>query len=150
MTLKKNLVLVSSLVVLAPAWAIFSKQDRQDVILTIREGQPSISIALPKFSAATPSVQPAADEIYALFTADLKYSRVFQLLPESYYSYIRPLDPANIIFKDWESLNTNILFVGDVSSSENGDLVFQWKLYDVKPGQTIQAKKVQAKPADLR
>jgi TolB protein len=150
MTSKKILVLMSGLVVLAPAWALFSRQDKQDVIMTIREGQPSISIALPKFSAATPSAQAAAEEIFAILTADLKYSRVFQLLPESYYSYIRPLDPANIIFKDWESLNANILFIGDVSSSENGDLVLQWKLYDVKPGQPIQAKKVQAKPADLR
>jgi TolB protein len=143
----KILVLAAGLTALASGWALFSQQD---VVMVIREGQPAVSLALPKFTVATPAVQAAADEIYAILSADLKYSRIFQVLPDSYYSYIRPLDPANILFKDWESINANILFVGDVAATETGDLALTWKLYDVKPGQSIQAKKIQGKPADLR
>jgi TolB protein len=122
---------------------------QKDVTMTIREGMPAINLALPKFTA-TAGAQAAADEIYQIFSADVKYSRMFSPLPASYYSYIRPLDPSNIIFKDWESINANVLFVGDVSEAANGDVVFEWKLYDVKPGQPMKGKRYQARKDDLR
>jgi len=122
---------------------------QKDVTMTIREGMPAINLALPKFTAPA-SVQAAADEIRQILSADIKYSRIFSLLPESYYSYIRPLDPSAILFKEWESINANVLLVGDVSEAANGDVVFEWKLYDVKPGQPMKGKRYQAKRNDLR
>jgi TolB protein len=122
---------------------------QQDVTMTIREGMPAINLALPKFTAG-PGAEAAADEIYKILLADVKYSRIFSPLPESYYSYIRPLDPSNIFFKDWESINANNLLVGSVSVEAGGDVGFEWKLYDVKPGQPMKGKSYKARKEDLR
>jgi len=145
MTMKK--FILYGILILTAAWSLVGQQE---VTMTIKEGMPAISFALPKIFAASPGVQHAADEILQVLGADLKYSRVFQLIPQSFYSYIRPLDPKNIFFKDWESIQANILFVGEVGETSNTDLSFEWKLYDVKPGQPIQGKRYQAKKADLR
>lgn len=133
----------------ALAGAAGAPAPQKDVTMTIREGMPAINLALPKFTAPA-SAQAAADEIRQILSADIKYSRIFSLLPESYYSYIRALDPSAILFKEWESINANILLVGDVSEAANGDVVFEWKLYDVKPGQPMKGKRYQAKRNDLR
>ncbi len=122
---------------------------QQDVTMTIRQGMPAINLALPKFAVGE-GAQAVADEIYGILAADVKYSRIFSLLPESYYSYIRPLDRSNIIFKDWESINANNLLVGSVSLDAGGDVTFEWKLYDVKPGQPMKGKSYKARKEDLR
>jgi len=99
---------------------------QQRVTLTIGEGMPAYPLAIPKFIIhdpspeikASPEVRAAAEEIYQIVRADLKYSRIFNPVPDSYYSWIRPLDPEEIFFKDWESIQAQILFVGEVSQGE--------------------------------
>lgn len=136
---------------LLAGWAAFSSsQAKQDVVLTIRNGMPAISFALPAFSASE-GARTAADQIHAVLEADLKYTRVFQLLPQSYYAYIRALDPRAIQYKDWESINAAVLFTGEVSLAANGDLVFERNFYDVKSKrQILPGKRYQAKASDLR
>ncbi len=118
---------------------------QQDIYITLKEGVPAISLALPNFIPRSPSAQAreAAAEIHQILSADLSYSRIFSLLPKKYYDYIRPLDPDNIFFKDWESIQGNILFVGEVSHSEGEDIVFEGKLYDVKGARFISGKRYQ-------
>jgi TolB protein len=131
-------------------FAAASAASAQDVWMKINEGAPAISFALPKF-AATPAAQAAADEIYAVLEADVQFTRIFQLLPKSYYGYIRPLLEAKApVFKDWESIQTNILFAGTVSESAPGETVFEWYLHDVKSQRLIVGKRYQAKKPDLR
>jgi TolB protein len=65
-------------------------------------------------------------------------------VPKKYHEYIRPLDPKNILFKDWESIQANILLVGEVADGEADDLVFEGKLYDVKAARFIFGKRFQA------
>ncbi len=118
---------------------------QQDIYITLKEGVPAISLALPSFIPRSPSAQArdAAAELHQILSADLSYSRIFSLLPKKYYDYIRPLDPDNIFFKDWESIQGNILFVGEVSNSEGEDIVFEGKLYDVKGARFISGKRYQ-------
>jgi TolB protein len=85
-----------------------------------------------------------AQELHEIISKDLKYSRVFQLLPKSYYSYIRPLNPEEIFFKDWESIQANLLFVGEVPESEGKKFLFEGKIYDVKAGRFIFGKRYQS------
>jgi TolB protein len=132
----------------AAAIAAISAPQR-DVTMTIREGVPAVNLAMPKFPSSA-GVQAAADEIYKILAADMKYSRIFSPIPDSYYSYIRPLDPSNILFKEWESINANVLLVGDVSDAGSGDIGFEWKLYDVKPGQPMKGKGYKARKEDMR
>lgn len=117
---------------------------QQEVYLRISEGVPAITLALPKFivSASSPQAAKAADEIYQVLSDDLKYSRIFQLLPSSYYTYIRPLDPKNIIFKDWESIQARILLVGEASGDKE-NITLEARLYDVRSAKFIMGKRYQ-------
>lgn len=134
--MKKHLYLVLTAGILLFAFLL---PGQQEVYLRLTEGVPAISLAIPKFVArpASGPVAAAAEEIRRILIADLKYSRVFEPLPESYYNYIRPLDPDKVIFKDWESIQAKILFGGEASAAAGEDIVFEGKLYDVRAGKFI-------------
>jgi TolB protein len=125
---------------------------QQEVYLSIRDGMPAIPLAIPEFIVHDPSPanQNAAKDIHQTLQADLKYSRIFQEIPKEYYSYIRPLNPENIFFKDWESISAKILFVGEISEGEGNDVVFEGKVYDVKAGRGIFGKRYQTSRSLLR
>jgi TolB protein len=112
---------------------------QQEVYITLKEGVPAIGLALPNFISRSSSAgtREAAAELYQVVSDDLTYSRIFTLLPKKYYDYIRPLDSSNIYFKDWESIQANILFVGEVTESEGENIVFEGKLYDVKGARNL-------------
>lgn len=137
-----KLPICASLLFLA-SFILFSQQE---VVLTIKEGMPTIPLALPKFIVPTPSpkAKDSAEGIRQILSDDLKYSRIFQLSPESYYSYIRPLNPEKIFFKDWESIQAQILFVGEVRDAEGENILFEGKLYDVKGGRFIFGKRYES------
>jgi TolB protein len=123
---------------------------QQEVNLIIKDGMPAIAFALPPFAASGPAAA-LATEIHDVLEADLKYSRIFQVLPKSYYAYIRTLDPRSIVYKDWESIGAAVLFTGEVSLAAGGDIVFERNFYDVKSQKTIMpGKRYQAKKTDLR
>jgi len=134
---------------LGAAWTFFSQQE---VVITIKEGMPAIPLALPDFTtrSSSPALKEAAAEIRQVLENDLKYTRIFQLLPEAHYSYIRPLNPEKIFFKDWESIQAQILFAGEVSESEGGAVLFEGKLYDVKSERFIVGKRYQSEKKLLR
>ena len=125
---------------------------QQEVVLTIREGMPAIPFALPEFAvrSAEPETKEAAREIHQVLNDDLRYSRIFQLLPRSYYAYIRPLNPDKIYFKEWESIQAALLLAGEVSEGEDGTFVFDAKLYDVRSERFIIGKRYQADKSQLR
>lgn len=141
------------LILLAAALAAFSgipAPGQQDVVITIKEGMPAISIAIPAFTGASATAKSLAAEIQAVLEADIRYTRIFQPLPSNYYDYIRAFDPAAINFKDWESIQASILLVGEAAAPADDSITFSWKLYDIKRGQPIQGKQYQAKRTDLR
>ncbi len=113
------------------------------VTLQIGEGMPAYSLAIPPFIThdSSPEVKTAAKELYQTIYADLKYSLMFNPIPESNYSYIRTLDPEEILFKEWESIQAQILFVGEISQGEGKNIIFDGKLYDVKAGERITGKR---------
>lgn len=132
--------------------AVLILHPQQEVVISIKEGMPAIPLALPDFMvrSSSPETKAIAQELHKVISGDLKYSRVFQLLPKSYYSYIRPLNPEEIFFKDWESIQANILFVGEVPESEGEKILFEGKLYDVKGGRLIFGKRYQSEKVLLR
>ncbi len=122
---------------------------QQEVVMTIKEGMPVIPVAIPSFIArgGSEAVQNAARVLREVISADLKYSRVFNPLPNSYYDYIPGIDPSSpdkVNFKDWESIQAKLLMVGEVSPDENGGILFDAKIYDVKAGRFIKGKRYQA------
>ncbi|MGB9907326.1 MAG: eIF2A-related protein [Candidatus Saccharicenans sp.] len=135
--------LLALLTLIAGAWLF----PQQEIVLTIREGVPAISLALPPFSyeASSPQAREAADTIHQVLSDDLRYSRVFTLVPREHLNYIRPLNPKEIFFKDWESIQTRILVVGEISQSQNR-IIFEVKVYDIKSERMILGKRYQAEP----
>lgn len=132
--------------------AVLILHPQQEVVISIKEGMPAIPLALPDFMvrSSSPETKAVAQELHQIISDDLKYSRVFQLLPKSYYSYIRPLNPEEIFFKDWESIQANILFVGEVQESDGKKILFEGKIYDVKAGRLIFGKRYQSEKSLLR
>lgn len=147
MKMIKNLICAACLL---GATAFLAAQ--QEVVMTIKEGTPMIDVALPQFfvRSSSPEVRAAADDIRKVLWEDLKYSRIFRLVPESNYGYIRPLNPDRIFFKDWESIQAKILLAGEVSVVSGGSLQFDGKLYDVKSERFISGKRYHAEKSALR
>jgi TolB protein len=142
-------ILMGGILVLLAALTLLPQQE---VVISIKEGMPAIPLAIPDFivSSSSPETISIAQELHQIISDDLKYSRVFQLLPKSYYSYIRPLNPEEIFFKDWESIQANILFVGEVPENDGKKFLFEGKIYDVKAGRFISGKRYQSEKAALR
>jgi TolB protein len=140
-TMKK--ILLTSTLLLFSSLVLFPQQE---IYLTLKEGVPAIAMALPNFIAHSPSprAKEAAVEIHQVISDDLTYSRIFELLPKKYYEYISLLDPKNIKFKDWESIQANILLAGEISEGEGENIIFEGKLYDVKGARFIFGKRYQA------
>lgn len=147
--MKRTILLLLFLSFAAAAGSVFPQQD---VVLKITEGVPAISFALPDFvlHSDSPAAAAAAAELHRVMADDLGYSRVFQLLPQSYYGYIKPLVPGQIAFKDWASIQAAILFSGEVSDGEGGNILFDGKLFDVKSERLIKGKRFQAEKGLLR
>ncbi len=145
MTLTKKLL--GFLIVLAAAGAFA----QQEVVLKISEGMPMIPLALPEFvvRGSSPAAQAAAQEIRQALSDDVKYTRIFQLLPKEHYGYIRGLDPDRILFKDWDSIQARLLVTGEVRE-DGGRIVFDGKIYDVRSERFIVGKRYQAEKNGLR
>jgi len=132
--------------------AVFILWPQQEVVIKISEGMPAIAFAIPKFTvraSSSPQAVAAAEEVFQVLCDDLKYSRIFELLPKSYYSYIRPLNPDKIFFKDWDSVQAKLLFVGEISEAGK-EIVFEGKLYDVKSERFIVGKRYQSEKNVMR
>jgi len=147
--MKIKLIIIPLILGILLSLLLFSQEE---VVMSIREGVPVVPIALPSFivKGSSPQASTAAETIHQVVSSNLKYSRVFNPLPKSYYSYIRPLNPENIYFKDWESIQANLLFIGEILNSDDGNIVFEGKLYDVKAGKFIFGKRYQAENHLLR
>jgi hypothetical protein len=116
MKIQRSVLLLGLLAAATPLVA------QQEVYIKVSEGMPMISFALPGFvvRSASPQAKEAAAAVHDVLGADLKYSRVFQLLPKEYYGYIRPLNPEKIFFKDWDGIQARFLLAGEVFDGEGG------------------------------
>ncbi|NOR52906.1 MAG: Tol-Pal system beta propeller repeat protein TolB, partial [Candidatus Aminicenantes bacterium] len=74
---------------------------QQEVVMSLKDGMPAIPLAIPEFiiHSSKPEAKSIAQQLHQIISEDFKYSRVFQLLPKSYYNWIRPLNPKKIFFK---------------------------------------------------
>ncbi|MEW6457302.1 MAG: Tol-Pal system beta propeller repeat protein TolB [Acidobacteriota bacterium] len=127
MTIKFLLILVIFLIPI-------SLMAQQEIVIKIKEGLPLIPVGIPDFAINTnnPSLKEAADLIYKTVWNDLKFSIVFQPISREMYAYTRPVRSSKIFFKDWESIQANILITGEISSAVEDRVIFSVKVWDVK------------------
>ena len=125
---------------------------QQEVRIRIREGMPMIPVALPDFHFTSQSVKDneIKNEIHQVIWNDLTYSRVFKLVPKEHYSYIKKHDPSNIIYRDWASIQANILISGRVEFSREQRIIFSMKVYDIKSETSIFGRNFGGKKEFLR
>lgn len=146
---KTNIILILLLLGILSVSPLYSQQE---VVMRIREGMPIIPVAVPEVITSTdsPELSSAASTIREVIISDLKYSRVFSPLPEDYYKWIDPLDPENINFKDWESIQAKLLLSSGISQNTDGSFLYEAKIYDVKSARFIKGKKYQSDKSLLR
>ncbi len=132
----KKTTLLSFIIFVAVVFifAVSTLSSQQEVRIRIREGMPMIPVALPDFHFARNSLLDNAikGEMYETLWSDLGYSRVFKLIPKEHYNYIQKFDPGNVIFKDWNSIQANILISGELEVSPEQRIIFSFKVYDVR------------------
>ncbi len=113
---------------------------QEEVHITIKDGIARIPVALPEFhvkNEITPKAAALVKELYTTLWNDLEYSRVFRLVSKDYYKLIKKPDPANINFKDWASIQANILITGEVDVVAEDKLIFAIRVFDIKSGRLI-------------
>ncbi|MCK5056764.1 MAG: Tol-Pal system beta propeller repeat protein TolB [Candidatus Aminicenantes bacterium] len=125
---------------------------QQEVRIRIREGMPMIPVALPEFHFIENSIRDneLKNELYDVLWKDLRYSRVFKLVPKEHYKYIQKFNPDNIIYKDWASIQANILISGKLEVSGEQRIIFSFKVYDVKSEKFILGRNFGGKKEFVR
>lgn len=125
---------------------------QQEVRIRIREGMPMIPVALPEFQFTDNSIKAneLKNELYQVLWNDLKYSRVFRLVPKEHYNYIQEFNPDNIVYKDWASIQANILVSGKLEIAADERIIFSFKVYDVKSEKFILGRNFGGKKEFVR
>ncbi|MDD8012244.1 MAG: Tol-Pal system beta propeller repeat protein TolB [Acidobacteriota bacterium] len=118
------------LAVLLLGWQL---RGQEEITIRIKEGMPTIPVALPDFQTGGAAAQrnEVAGILHETLWKDLEFSRIFKMVPREHYSYISRLDPNAIRFKDWASIQANILISGQLELTADDRLVFSFKVYEV-------------------
>ena len=107
-------------------------------------------IAIPAFVGAGGGVDELSQNVAQVLTADLKRSGLFA-----------PIDPAAFIervvspsvtpnFANWRPLNAQALVTGSVTSTGDGRIMAEYRLWDVFAGQYLAGKQFYASPENWR
>ncbi len=118
------------LAVLLLGWQL---RGQEEITIRIKEGMPMIPVAMPDFQVNGTAAQrnEVAGILYETLWKDLEFSRIFKMVPREHYSYISRFDPNAIRFKDWASIQANILISGQLELTADDRLVFSFKVYEV-------------------
>jgi len=148
---KKRIPLFILFIVIAVGFDVQSVS-QQEVRIRIREGMPMVPVAMPEFLFTPNSVtdETIKNEMYTVLWDDLSYSRIFKLVPREHYSYIRKIDPSHVVYKDWASIQANILISGQLEVTPEQRIIFSMKVYDVQSEKFIFGRNFGGKKELLR
>ena len=112
---------------------------QEEITIRIKEGMPMIPVALPDFQFTEASLPNSEIKnlIYETLWKDLEFSRVFKLVPREHYSYISRFNANAINFKDWASIQANILISGQLEIAADERIIFSLKVYEVNSARFI-------------
>jgi TolB protein len=127
MSRRRCTLLLAALLVAGP----LAGQD--EITIRIKEGMPMIPVAMPAFQSgeAAAGKDDVASVVYETLWRDLDFSRIFKMVPREHYEYIPAFRAGDIRFKDWASIQANILIVGQVEVSADDRLILSFKVYEV-------------------
>jgi len=106
---------------------------QEEITIRIKEGMPMIPVAMPEFELSEAAAQKSEikSTIYETMWKDLEFSRIFKMVPREHYSYIPRFNPRAVNFKDWASIQANILISGQVEITADERIIFSIKVYEV-------------------
>lgn len=133
--MKRNVTILTLLFLLAGAPA----SGQEEITIRIKEGMPMIPVALPEFQSPDSS-RPNTEIknlIHETLWRDLEFSRVFKLVPREHYAYISRFDAGAINFKDWASIQANILISGQLEMTADDRIILSIKVYEVSGARFI-------------
>jgi TolB protein len=112
------------------AWQL---SGQEEVTIRIKEGMPMIPVAMPGFQLNDAATQKddTASKVYETLWKDLEFSRIFKMVPREHYSYIPRLNYNAVNFKDWASIQANILITGQLELTADDRVIFSFKVYEV-------------------
>ncbi len=107
-------------------------------------------IAIPAFVGAAGSVDELSQNVAQVITADLKRSGLFA--PADPAAFIDPVVPPSATpnFNNWKPLNVQALVSGAVSTTGDGRIMAEYRLWDVVSGQYLVGKQFFASPDNWR
>jgi TolB protein len=106
---------------------------QEEITIRIKEGMPMIPVAMPEFHPGETTAQKneVKNLVYETLWKDLEFSRIFKMVPREHYSYIPRFNPNVINFKDWASIQANILISGQLEVTADERIIFSFKVYEV-------------------
>jgi TolB protein len=106
---------------------------QEEVTIRITEGMPMIPVAMPAFQFSESATQKndVLNTVYETLWKDLEFSRIFKMVPREHYSYIPRFNANAINFKDWASIQANILISGRLEVTADDRVIFSFKVYEV-------------------
>ncbi len=113
--------------------AVCTLHGQDEITIRIKEGMPMIPVAMPAFQLNELAKQKTEvpGTVYETLWKDLEFSRIFRMVPREHYSYIPSFNAGAIRFKDWASIQANILIAGQLELSADDRLVFSFKVHEV-------------------
>jgi TolB protein len=107
-------------------------------------------IAIPPFVGAAGSVDELSQNVAQVLTADLKRSGLFA--PADPSAFIEPVVPPSATpnFVNWRPLNVQALVSGSVTTTGDGRIMAEYRLWDVVSGQYLVGKQFYATPDSWR
>ncbi len=157
MNQKSNKLFYIALFIFTGLWALtavatLAVPQEREIRTGIKEGMPMIPMALPAFSLTADSVvdHEVKNQLHQTLWDDLTFSRIFKMIPKEHYSYISKHDPSHIVYKDWASIQANILVSAQLEITAQQRLILSMKVYDVKSERFIFGRNFGGKKEFLR
>ena len=128
-------------------------QDRADAQLRVDITQGNIQpmpIAIPVFVGTGGTVDELSQNVAQVLTADLKRSGLFAPVDPS--AFIEQVVPPSVTpnFNNWRPLNVQALVSGSVTTTGDGRVMAEYRLWDVLSGQYLAGEQFFAAPDSWR
>ncbi len=121
------------------------------ISIDIREGNVDpLRIALPDFLGSDPDVRRTARDVTAVLTNDLERSGLFAPLdPNAFLDVAQGVEDTPD-FADWRVLNAQALVTGGARIDDDGQLVIEFRLWDVFAGRQLVGRRFATTPENWR
>lgn len=96
-----------------------------------------LPFAVPNFVAANEGAAKVGQDIASVVASDLVGTGLFRQIQSSAFISQITSFTSPVQFSDWKAINSQALITGQVSTSSDGRLVVQFRVYDVFAGQEL-------------